>query len=177
MGRVVIPQKALLFIGLIVRSTFNPERVYAVLEDEFGNICLSSERFPFTETTYYYREMGEGLLREFVAFETLVSMERISDIKLRTNWMEHTYFSRDGRRMVNIDPGYLTSAKVVLATTKDFQHRLYLGNGIYAEVTLRYRKNSFSPWEWTYRDYRRREAIDFFNRLRVVYRSKLKGIS
>jgi hypothetical protein len=177
MGRVIIPGKALLFIGLIYNSAQNPDHVYKVLEEEFGTVCLSSARFPFTETNYYNREMGEGLLREFIAFEALVSMERISDIKLRTNWMEHTYFSSDGRRTVNIDPGYITSAKVVLATTKDFQHRLYLGNGIYAEVTLRYRKSSFYPWEWTYRDYRRRETIDFFNRLREVYRAKLKGIS
>ncbi len=114
--------------------------------------------------------MGKNLTRVFAAFDNLIEKDRIVDIKLKTNQIEDNLFSVNGKRSVNIDPGYLTSAKVVLATTKNFQHRLYLKKGIFAEVTLRYKKDSYSPWEWTFRDYKREESIDFFNKLRVIYR-------
>ena len=102
-------------------------------------------------------------------------MGQIVDIKLKTNKIEDEVFTESGKRMVNIDPGYLTSAKVVLATTKNFQHRIYINRGIYAEVTLRYMKDGFSPWEWTFKDYKRKETIDFFNELRILYRQVLKS--
>ena len=177
MGRISVPQKAMLFAGLLYHPAQNRDRVIELMGEQFGGILLTSIPFTFTETDYYSREMGEDLQREFVAFETLIDMDRIVDIKLSTNRMEELYFTRNGNRSVNIDPGYLTSAKVVLATTKDFQHRVYLGRGMYAEVTLRYRKDSFRPWEWTFKDYRREDTIQFFNRMRHLYRSGLKGIS
>jgi hypothetical protein len=177
MGIVHLPPKAILFTGLIYSISAHHQNIHKVLEEEFGSVCLTSRTFSFDETDYYRVEMGAELLREFISFDALISMESIPDIKLCTNRIEMELFSKNGRRFVNIDPGYLTHGKVILATTKNFQHRLYLGKGIYGEVTLRYRKTSFTPWEWTYKDYRRDESIEFFNKLRHIYRTKMKGFS
>jgi len=177
MGAIRIPEKAILFTGLIYNPVESRENIHRLLEKEYGSICLSSLPVPFDETAYYNKEMGGYLLREFIAFDLLIDMHDIIRIKRNTNFIEDNYFSVEGKRRVNIDPGYLTSGKVILATTKNFQHRIYLGEGIYAEVTLRYRKKSFTPWEWTYLDYKKDGAIAFFNKLREIYRSKLKGSS
>lgn len=176
MGTVKPPQKAILFTGILYCKTVEPEYIYKILEKEFGAIISTSRSFAFIETEYYREEMGENITRVFAAFDNLIEGDRIVDIKLKTNQIEDKLFSVNRKRSVNIDPGYLTSAKVVLATTKNFQHRLYLKKGIFAEVTLRYRKDSYSPWEWTFRDYKREESIDFFNKLRVIYRMKVKNI-
>ncbi len=176
MGTVKPPQKAILFTGILYCKTAEPEYIYKLLEKEFGAIILTSRLFTFIETEYYKEEMGKNLTRVFAAFDNLIEKDCIVDIKLKTNQIEDNLFSVNGKRSVNIDPGYLTSAKVVLATTKNFQHRLYLKKGIFAEVTLRYRKDSYSPWEWTFRDYKREESIDFFNKLRVIYRMEIKNI-
>jgi hypothetical protein len=169
------PHKALLFSGLIYNSVVNPCNIFEILEKEFGQIIFKSTPFIFNETDYYKAEMGENLERLYVAFDKFIDMDFISTVKLRTNEFEVEYFSKGGKRQVNIDPGYITSGKVVLATTKNFQHRIYLCRGIYAEVTLRYRKGSFEPWEWTYRDYRRKESVEFFNQLRNIYRQKAQS--
>jgi hypothetical protein len=103
-------------------------------------------------------------------------MDRIAEIKYRTNRIESEVFSSGGRRRVNIDPGYLTNAKVVLATTKDYGHRIYLADGIYVEVTLRYnaKEKTFLPWQWTFRDYQREESLRFFRALRDIYTRRMK---
>jgi hypothetical protein len=154
-----------------------PSRVEEVLEREFGRIILRSETFPFSESDYYNDEMGSPIWRVYFAFDRAIPMDGIAEIKRVSNRLEEEEFSRDGRRGVNIDPGYLTSGKVVLATTKDYGHRVYLRDGIYAEVTLRYSagEKGFVPWEWTYRDYRREPALRFFNELRALYRGGVHG--
>ena len=81
-----------------------------------------------------------------------------------------------GKRRVNIDPGYISQSKLVLATTKDHSHRIYLGQGIFAEVTLRYYKGTFRAWEWTYPDYASPPYIAIFNHIRKLYKEQLKGI-
>ena len=154
----------------------NLEKIKRTISSYFGRILLTSDIFEFTESSYYDEEMGKPIYRVFFGFDRLIDMESIVEIKLQGNFIEKMHFSKDGRRTVNIDPGYLTLAKVVLATTKNFQHRLYLGNGIYAEVTLRWRKGTFSEWEWTYRDYRRDESIRFFNELRDIYRKRIHTV-
>lgn len=170
------PLKTALFCGLLYNDSADQKDICRTLEQEYGRIVLFSKPFIFSETDYYESEMGAPLSRLFVAFERLIEAERISDIKLRTIEIEHAMFSGPKGRNVNIDPGYLTSAKVVLVTTKNFQHRIYLNNGIYGEVTLRYRRGSFEPWEWTYPDYIRSVSLEFFNSLRAVYREKLSKL-
>jgi len=174
MGKPVIPPKALLFCGILYSEGIHKQEILEVLEQKFGKTILASPTFDFRETDYYKPEMGQRIKRVFLGFDHLIPMENIVSIKLETNCMEMELFSDQGKRKVNIDPGYITISKVVLATTKNHQHRIYLGEGIFTEVTLRYRKGSFIPWEWTYRDYRREETILFFNQLREIYRKKIK---
>ncbi len=135
---------------------------------------ISSE---WTFTDYYSEEMGTGLLRKFVFFERLIDPGELADIKIFTNMLEEQAANRHGnafRRRINLDPGYITEAKVVLATTKDYSHRMYIGKNIFAEVTLQYRNGTFTACEHTYPDFRSREYIELFNKMRTSLRSGLK---
>lgn len=143
------------------------------LSEEFGPIDFESELLPFDTTTYYAAEFGESLRRKFVSFAELIDPGEMAGIKLFTNALEME-LAVSGKRRINLDPGYLSLGKLVLATTKDRQHRIYLGQGIFAEVTLRFQKGSFRPWEWTYPDYRSQEYISIFNRIRRIYREQLR---
>jgi hypothetical protein len=135
------------------------------LVSDWGPIALESERFAFTETDFYEAEMGGGLLKTFFAFERLIDPADLVEIKLRTGELEDECREL-GRwpeaRPLNLDPGYLTEAKLVLATTKDRDHRLYLRRGIFAEVTLHYHAGKWQPRDWTYPDYRRGDFHAFF---------------
>jgi hypothetical protein len=147
------------------------------LQQRFGSIVLRSQPFPFTHTTYYAREMGAELTRLYVAFDSLIHMADLPAVKHATNALEAQWADTSGQRRVNVDPGYLDLGKVVLATTKDHAHRLYIGAGIYAEVTLRYQQKRFQAWEWTYPDYRLPVTQAFFAQLREMYRNQLRQIS
>ena len=126
---------------------------------------MESETLPFEFTAYYTPEMGPNLLRKFVAFKKLISPERLAAAKIFTNRLEKTY-TQKGKRRINLDPGILTLAKVILASTKDFSHRIYLNSGVYAEVTLLFRKGRFEALPWTYPDYRTEPYLKFFRILR-----------
>jgi hypothetical protein len=112
--------------------------------------------------------MGEKLLRKFVTFERLISPEELVRLKLETNALESALSSASSRR-VNLDPGYLDATKLVLASTKNQAHRLYLSQGIYAEVTLLYHHGAFHPFVYTYADYRWPETHAFLRRARTRY--------
>lgn len=156
------------------------------LAEYYGESDLESEVFPWNLTCYYRDEMGEGLLRKFLSFERLVSPEDLSAIKLQTNAIEshfthstppHDPAAKDhaARRRINLDPGYLDANKLVLASTKSAAHRLYLSQGIYAEVTLLFHHGAFHPFEYTYTDYRWPETITFLLRVRTRYLEQLRG--
>lgn len=160
--------------------TFAPggdcDLVVQQLEDIFGVIDLRSDVFNFDAFTDYYKtEMGVGLQKMFISFERLTAVQSLPYFKIKTNEIE-TRFTKSGKRSVNIDPGYLTEAKVVLATTKDYSHRLYLGQGIFGDVHLLFAKNSFQAQTWTYPDYQQQLTILFFNHLRQIYRQQLSVI-
>ena len=140
-----------------------------VLAGDYGEVDFRSRLIPFKYTRHYEDEMGPGLVRQFISFKNPVCAGEIAAIKLRAIEIERMFSSGRGGRTVNIDPGYVSGAKLVLATTKNYDHRIYLGSGIFAEVTLHYRGNSFIPWEWTYPDYRAKEYIDIFNHIRKIY--------
>lgn len=144
----------------------------------WGPIALASEAFNFVETTYYERTMGPGLYKQFLAFERLIDPAELARRKHQTNQWEHTY-SQIGeapeRRPLNLDPGYLSEAKLVLASTKDHAHRIYLSEGIFAEVTLQYSGHRWQPREWTYPDYQRADYHAFFDRCREYYRGRTVG--
>lgn len=158
-------------------------RARDILQDRYGPIVLESPAFDFVETHYYDGQMGQGLKKQFFAFERLCRVEQLISIKLATNTMEHD-FAREGQwaadktgvgRPVNLDPGYLNAGKWVLATTKDQAHRLYLGQGIYADVTLRFERGEFVPWPWTYPNYRRDDYRAFFRAARSEYLRLLRS--
>jgi hypothetical protein len=134
-----------------------------------GPIVLISEAFGFTETDYYTATMGTELKKQFLAFEQLIDPAALAEIKRAMNDYEAEY-SALGRhtepRPLNLDPGYITPAKLVLASTKDHAHRIYLRDGIYAEVTLAFRQRRWQPLDWTYPDYRRDDYQQFFTRCR-----------
>ncbi len=155
------------------------------LQNRYGPIVLESQPFDFVQTHYYDDEMGNGLKKQFFAFERLMRPEVLVEIKLETNELEHQAAqsgewstARTGlTRPINLDPGYLNAGKWVLATTKDQAHRLYLGRGIYAEVTLRYEHGQFVPWPWTYPNYKREDYRAFFKLGRAEYLRLLRAAS
>ncbi len=137
------------------------------LEQTYGAVEKSSPVFVFDQTDYYADEMGSDLLKQFIAFHDLITPERLPEIKLHTNALEREV-AHSGRypetRPINIDPGYLQLGKFLLATTKDQGHRIYLRDGIFAEVTLRFTAGAFEPWPWTYADYRQPASWRFCKR-------------
>jgi hypothetical protein len=153
------------------------------LIQEFGPIAERDAPYAFDPLTNYYApEFGTGLTKRLIASEILIPSEDLAGIKIRTNEIESEMAGYDGgagteslARNINIDPGYLCHSKVVLATTKDHAHRIYVGRGIFEEVTLNYRKadGGYRPHPWTYPDYRMPERLAFFGRLRDEYRRRL----
>ena len=159
-------EKAKLFFGLLARDEAGLDAACARLAMDFSPVELRSAVVPFDQSDYYAREMGAQLVRQWVATTDLIFMPELVDIKTHTNRLEAVFAGGGGRR-INIDPGYLSLAKVVLATTKDHAHRLYVGGGIFEEVTLQYhRTGGYQPWPWTYPDYQTEIARTFFLRLR-----------
>ena len=142
-------------------------------EAEFGPAAAVSDAFDFTETNYYDAEMGVGLKKQFWVFASAIDPGRLAAIKRQTNFWEGEYAglrTHTEPRPLNLDPGYLTLAKLVLASTKDHAHRIYLAEGIYAEVTLSFRRGAWQSFDWTYPDYRRADFQQFFTRSRELLR-------
>jgi hypothetical protein len=178
-AQAIEPPPVKLIMGLIFATAAPIAAVRQQLEGAWGRIDLETTLLPFALTRFYEREMGPALQRQFWSFETLIAPDALAGIKRQTNAMERTFALPDGhgwQRRVNLDPGYTDLAKLVLATTKDRQHRLYLGQGIYAEVTLRFTGGRFAPWEWTYPDYRTAAYLAFFDAVRRRYRQQLTAL-
>lgn len=167
MGKVKIPPPAKLICGMITQNEELFEIVSERLASEFGPIDYKSQILPFCHTSYYEAEMDKNLKRKFISFSQLIDKDRLPKIKLFTNALEEE-FAMNNRRRINLDPGYLTLSKLVLATTKDHSHRLYLGDGIYGEVTLYYKDRGWRPYEWTYPDYRTKEYQEIFEEIRKI---------
>jgi hypothetical protein len=174
MGRPKEAQDVKLFVSLITSEETLVQQGLLGLGSVFGETDRVSERFPFTLTEYYTKEMGSPLFRYFVTFKDLRSIPMLPEIKHTTNRLEEQWATREGNRKINLDPGYLCLQHIVLATTKGYTHRPYLRDGIYADLTLIYRDKSYRPLEWTYPDYREASVIDFFNQVRKRYLNGLK---
>ena len=165
--------KVKLIIGLIAKSEFFPE-AEKYLKRKFKHIDFESGILAFNPTDYYKEEFGPSLSRKFLSFDKLVKSGDLAKIKIATNKIEKR-LSVSAKRRVNIDPGYIDESKLVLATHKDFSHRIYLGRGIFAEVTLSFEGGSFRPWPWTYPDYRTQDYINIFNKIRGSYAYQIQG--
>jgi hypothetical protein len=178
MGKIQAVEPAQLIVGVLAAPSVSLAEVEGELVARWGPVALASEEWDFTWTDYYEAEMGPALRRKFWALERPIDPADLSGIKRATNDLEQTLAGAGAggpARSVNLDPGYVTLGQLVLATTKPHQHRIYLGQGIYAEVTLRFQRGAFAPWPWTYPDYRSPAYLDFFNRVREFHRQQIKG--
>jgi hypothetical protein len=168
MSRPAAPHPAKLVIGFFMPGKDPGQQVTSALVERFGPLDLVSAWFPFDYTAYYEQEMGRPLFRRMLAFERLIEQDQLAAIKQATNALENQW-ARDGRRQVNIDPGYLLRERFVLATAKNYTHRIYIGQGIYADLTLIYSHGRFATLPWTYPDYRAANMQAFLMRVRKRY--------
>jgi hypothetical protein len=167
------PRPVKLIVSLLAGEKQLITAAAAELSRAYGVIDFISRCIPFTMTDYYREEMGEYLIRRFITFEELLPPEALPGVKKHTDQVEGNYTGGAGCRKVNLDPGYIALEHLILATNKKYTHRPYLGNGVYADLTLIYRNKSFRPLEWTYPDYASAEIIEVLNRLRERYRLQL----
>ena len=174
------PMPVLRFAGLLAGSEEELAAARSELTQVYGQIDDASAIIPFNFTQYYTDEMGPNLLRQWVRFKVLFAPEQLAKCKLETNMAETLLarqFTRGVARPVNIDPGYVHRYKVILATTKDHAHRVYLNEGIYAEVTLHWSQNVWTPWPWTYADYQSPTSLAFFEKARTAYVEQLQRLT
>ncbi len=168
MGQIKKPQPVKLITGFIFKDEAVLKKAESFLSKQFGAIDFQSQILPFNYTDYYEKELGKNLKRQFISFKKLIRPEGLSRIKIITNNIERKLSFRGARR-INIDPGYLNFSKLILASTKDYSHRISLGKGIYAELTLLYQNKAFGPLAWTYPDYRTPQYSAVFTRIREIY--------
>lgn len=167
--------RAALFAGLLAGSEPLLAAARAAAEAEWGPIALASTPRPWTESNYYAAQMGPGLLRQFLLFEGPVGVDRLAAAKLRAIALEAAAAAGASvPRPVNIDPGLLGEHNLTLASTKRAGHRVWIGDGLWAEITLVYRDGAFQPLPWTYPDFRRPESLDFLSVARRLALAKLR---
>jgi hypothetical protein len=172
-----VPDPVLLVVAAFSRHLPALAWARGRLEPLFGPVALVSPPFHFNQTSYYERAMGRDLRKEFLVFRDLVCADVLPDVKRRTNAVEQELAASGSYpepRPLNLDPGLLSLGKFCLATTKDQAHRLYLRDGIFAEVTLHYQAGVFVPWPWTYADYRQESVRAFLQQARDYYRQRLR---
>lgn len=166
MGNVLKPLPVKLIVSLIWKESEIFKEINKILSSKFGTTDYISPVFNFKQTDYYEKEMGVDLKRQFLSFEKLISPKLLVGIKLFTNKLEKKYAKDKIRRTINMDPGYLSLSKLILATTKNFAHRIYIKDGIFEEITLYYKNGSFTSGQWTYPDYACADHIAVFNEIR-----------
>jgi hypothetical protein len=178
MGEISPHYPVLLIVAISSRYAAGLEWSIQRTEQAWGPIVKRSPVYDFSETKYYTPSMGSDLKKQFVVFERLIDAAEIADTKHLSNQWESEFQQANDypeQRPINIDPGYITEAKLVLVTTKDRDHRIYLRNGIYAEVTLHFRGKSWESSRWTYPDYQRADYQAFLTACREWLRCRLKG--
>ena len=173
MGLPHLVEEPIVFIGILFSDKKVFDQVLPVLQDKFGNILLQSNIQPWMYSDHYNKELGSQIYRSFIFFDGIIDPSILSDIKLLTNDIE-TIYSQGGKRRVNLDPGYITLAKVVLASTKNYSHRIYLGKGIYAELALLYKNHQFTAMPYTYNDYKDQTYLAMFMKVRNLLK-KMHG--
>jgi hypothetical protein len=172
MSKPEIPESVKLVSSIFANDRSLFADVVRRMSEKFGDTDFISEYMPFDYTEYYMKEMGSSLVRRFISFEDLINPQELPHVKLFTNELEDS-LSEGGKRRVNIDPGYISMAHLILATGKKYTHRPYLENGIYADLTLIYRNGTFEPLEWTYPDYSGEKIIKMLAEIRQRYLAQL----
>ncbi len=183
MGNIIFPNPVKLIFSIISAENNIFYEAKNLLIKYFGNIDMESGFQPFDYTSYYRDEMGDGLKQILISFEKIILPDQLSNIKINSNKLE-LLFTTDGeslneaivkKRKVNLDPGYLTLSKFILASTKDGPSRIYLKQGIYAEITLRFMNSTYHPHEWTYQNYQTELYISFLNKVREQYKKDIRA--
>lgn len=172
------PKPVKLIVGILAADEDCLSVAKEALVSEFGNADFVSDVWPFTQTDYYEKETGENILRQFVSIEKLIEPGGLAKVKHQTNKLEQKLAGKlklDLPRPVNFDPGAIEPSKLILATTKNCSHRIYIGEKMYAEVTLVFDKGSWCPLPYTYPDYRQQCYFDFFDKVRRRLLEQLKS--
>jgi hypothetical protein len=168
------PKPAKLIVSAFMRRKELLGDTVGMMLEALGPIDMMSAWLPFDDTDYYEAEMGAPLFRRLVSFHELIDQTALVDIKLLTNEIEGR-LSKGGKREVNLDPGYLLAERFVLATGKNYSHRIFLGKGIYADLTLIYQDGAFQRLEWTYPDYGGGKIQRFLRSVRDRYLFELRA--
>jgi hypothetical protein len=171
------PKPVKLIIGILAANETALAAAVKAISESFGVIDLTSDVWPFTQTNYYKDELGPNALRQFVSIEKLIDPGKLAQIKHDTNSIEQQLadsLKLSLPRPVNLDPGFIEPSKLILASTKNFSHRIYIGNKMYAEVTLMYEKGNWRHFEFTFPDYRQSCYQDFLTKVRTRLMEQLK---
>jgi len=180
-GKISLPKPAKLIISMFASD----EKLFSLYKEalikRFGEVDTESNTQPFNYTDYYEEEFGKKLMQKLFSFFTLIRQDELAEIKIITNGLENNNIDKNiktnithHKRKINLDPGYITLNKYILASTKDGPSRIYLNQGIYAEITLRFINKSFVPCEYTYTNYKSNEYIYFLTSVRQKYKLQLK---
>ncbi|MFP4107926.1 MAG: DUF4416 family protein [Desulfonatronovibrio sp.] len=169
----LIPRPGKLFLSILSSrwELFWPD-LLDILEQKFGKTDYLTDQIPFTETSYYDRELGTPVSRRLLTFNPLVELDRLADVKLITNGLEES-FKKDSNRIFNLDPGLITLERLVLATGKNFTHRIYLGRGIWADLTLIFCRGDWQDLDWTFPDYSSEKIKTHLRTIRSRYHEQI----
>jgi hypothetical protein len=173
MSRRKVPSPAGLLVSVIYREEKDFEKAFRTISDRIGRIGFASGPFPFDRTDYYAKEMGAPLFRRFLLMADAVSRDELVQTKVASESIEDE-FRENGNRTVNIDPGLLSEESVVLATGKAYSHRIYLRDGVFADLTLVFEKGEYRPLPWTYPDLASPEIRTYLTMLRAVIREEIR---
>ncbi len=149
------------------------------LAASWGGIAMRADAVSFDAHGFYAETMGDELRQVLVMLDGFVDPGGLADWKHLTMDWEREYAAASEHaepRPLNLDPGYVTQAKMVLATIKDRDHRIYLTRGMFAEVTLNYVGKRWVHHRWTYPSYRSDEVAQFSQACRDRLRNHLQAI-
>ncbi len=180
MWKLKDPKPVKLIIGILAADRQCLHAAVEAIDAKFGKVDLESDVWPFDKTDYYKDETGENILRQFVSLERLIAPALLAKIKHKTNKLEQKLAAKLALplpRPVNLDPGIIEPSKLILATTKNYSHRIYIGKKMYAEVTLIFDKGHWRPQAYTYPDYKQQCYFDFFDKVRIRLMEQLKSKS
>ncbi|MCA1932142.1 MAG: DUF4416 family protein [Calditerrivibrio sp.] len=163
-GGVRRPQDVVLFNAVMYNWSFIDDPV-SLVENFFGEVFDRTETIDFSHTDYYEKEFGGDLKKIFLAHRVTYQPDKLVEFKLRALEIEDR-FKCEGKRKLNLDPGYVAIEKVVAASTKNFTHRIYMGKGIYGDLQLQRRGKRYEPLPWTFHDYALNATLSFFDRVR-----------
>lgn len=176
MAQIRVPDPVKLFVGVLTSLPSLLPEIEEELVSRFGAVDFRSGQLLFDFTDYYDSEMGTPIYRFFLSFARLIEPSEIAGIKVATNGIEGAFAEKhvEVPRPVNLDPGYLEQSKIVLASTKNFFHRILVSGGIYAEVTLHFQEGEWRAFPWSFPDYKSTAYQEFFSAIRKLYRTQLR---